>query len=71
MGREGFQRHAFAVWARAKSVCKPRKGLLRQLLNFKRKWLQMHFASDAISLFQFSLEKDERIEPLRNVREDF
>lgn len=71
VGREGCEWHSFPAWERAGLVCKPGAGLPLQPLNFKRKWLQIHFARDVIYLSLFSLEKDYRTAPLRNVQEDF
>lgn len=53
MGREGLECHCFLAWVRAKLVCKPGVELLLQPLNFKRKWLQIHFARDVIYLSVF------------------
>lgn len=71
VGREGCEWHSFPAWERAGLVCKPGAELPLQPLNFKRKWLQIHFARDVIYLSLFSLEKDYRTAPLRNVQEDF
>lgn len=48
VGREGFERYTFLAWVKAKVIIKPRAESLLQPLNFKRKWLQIPFARDAI-----------------------